>query len=123
MPSRYPLLLLLVVSLLLGACAASRPQVTYLTDARYPPSVTVERLRDIPARPHEAIADLSWYTSSNETLRETQARLAETARQLGADAVIFDKRRYRGAKQGNDMSGVMGEYYSLNATAIRWLDR
>lgn len=115
------LLLSLVFVLALGGCTTLGPSVSHLGDARYPPTAYVERLRAEPVRPHVAIAEIA-YRSSTHTRREIEDLIVEEARRIGADAIVFGKSslamlRSAGEPQRSE------ETYNFGGVAIRYSDR
>ena len=112
---RHPLTLLL--ALLVVGCAVGGPSISYIADQRFQPTASVERLRAFPDRPYVALAELNWMTSG-QTRRETEDRLAEEARQLGANAIVFGK----STSQINSLNDPTAstETNRHTATAIRY---
>ena len=114
-------LFLILAALVTGCANLGRPGVEYMGDVRYPPTVTVERLRLEPNRPYEAIAALS-FTSSAHTRRTAEDLLAEEARRLGADAVVFDPSVLTKLSSSSVVIDHQ-ESYRYDAIAVRYLDR
>ncbi|MDX1594361.1 MAG: hypothetical protein R3298_08930 [Gammaproteobacteria bacterium] len=90
MPIPFRTLIPACLALLLAACALGGPEVVYVADRDYPPAVVVERLHAFPDRPYVVLAELNW-TTREQTRREVENRLAEEARKLGADAIVFGR--------------------------------
>jgi hypothetical protein len=119
-PMMRPALILIIATLVAG-CAGLRPSVDYMTDVRYPPTVVVERLRLEPNRPYTPVAGLS-YTRSTHTRREAEEMIAEEARRLGADAVVYDPSKLTWFK-ATGMTMQYVETKSYDAIAVRYTDR
>ena len=115
-----PVLLLLLLVVLVGGCAASGPKVTYVADQRYQPTVVVDRLRISPDTPYVVLAEMSWVTSQElATRRDVEDMLAEEARKLGANAVIFGKSKSKPMGNVGDMDAYL-QSDSYSAVAIRY---
>lgn len=71
---------------LLPGCATPSAEILSQT-ATYAPTTQVEVLLDPPARPHKTFAVLE--DTSGGTPTEINARLMDTARRIGADAVVI----------------------------------
>jgi hypothetical protein len=108
---------LLCLAFAVSACAVGGPNIVYVTDQRYQPTASVERLRAFPDRPYVALAELDWM-ATGQTRREIEDRLAEEARQLGANAIVFGKTR-TSLNNLNDTSGT-SETKHQSAIAIRY---
>ncbi|HEY5790765.1 MAG TPA: hypothetical protein VIX81_09075 [Gammaproteobacteria bacterium] len=117
MPARLAAVLPLLV-LLLGACATG-PQVNHLGPARYPPSLSVERLRTPPARPYEELAELRW-SGTQQTRDEAERLLAEAARELGADAIVLGKARSGSVGTSSWNTDLSSPNYVIEGVAIRY---
>ena len=115
-----PVLLLLLFAVLVGGCAMGGPKVTYVADQRYQPTAVVDRLRAPPDTPYVVLAEMSWITSQElATRRDVEDMLADEARKLGANAVIFGKSEVNYLRNTGDMdSTLQGDSYS--AVAIRY---
>ena len=108
---------LLLLTLVVTGCAVGGPSVSYVADQRYQPTASVERLRAYPDRPYVALAELNWMTTE-QTRREVEDRLAEEARRLGANAIVFG----RSTSQINSLHDPTAstETNRHTATAIRY---
>ncbi len=109
---------LLCLSLLVAGCAAvGGPSVSYVAEQRYQPTASVERLRAFPDQPYVALAELHW-TASQKTRREVEDLLAEEARKLGANAIVFGKSTSFQHTLNPDSDSTETNRYA--ATAIRY---
>jgi len=115
-----PVLLILLLVVLVGGCAAGGPKVTYVAAQRYQPTVAVDRLRAPPDTPYIILAEMSWITSQERaTRRDVEAMMVEEARKLGANAVIFGKSKGKSMGNVGDMDAYL-QSDSYSAVAIRY---
>lgn len=119
------------LALILGACAtgqAAQPSVTMLSAAHYAPTQTVDVLTAEPQKPHQSIARLVLADASGGATRaQLVAQLTDTAKGLGANALVLENVDQSGTKQlafnpsGGQMQGTDASVsLSVTALAIRY---
>lgn len=116
----------------LGACAANGPAagvvVNSLSQAHYPPSQTVDVLNAAPSAHYEALARLVVSDpTGTATSSQLVAQLSDTARTLGANALVIEQVVQAGGgsvafnPSGGQMQGAnTGGNLSVTALAIRY---
>jgi hypothetical protein len=133
------------ISIIFGSCSALYPvQVQKIAGADGPARNTedIELLRDPPSRAYMEIARLSTESINYDNPGHAVARLRTVAADLGADALILEKRGVRQAAGAGSAGRVDGDFgfgppmggpaepppgvYHLasyaSGTAIRWLE-
>lgn len=119
---------LVVLSLLFGCTYVSVETRKYLAVPSYPPTnpTTVQILRSEPTTQHERIGEISLEPQGNPTIQEMEAKLRETAANMGADAavIVADTTRLMGSYVsgpwwGRQVSPVYGRV--IVAVAIKYI--
>jgi hypothetical protein len=116
----------------LAGCTTPRTEVLSVTGS-YPPKLEVELLLDPPKRPHKTFALLE--DRYGGTPEEINARLIQTGRDLGADAVLITGIKdetstdwipvgsyyFRDRWMGTRYEPVQYRYRSVRAKALKYL--